>query len=173
MKKITLIFTAVLFAASVTVFGQTQKPAEKKDAQKTTTTTTTTTTTVKQEPAKPATTVTTQEAVKKDQKTRIVIPATELPKAAQDYITKMHPGKKIEQAVKVTDEKGIVTYKADVAGMIMHFDANGKFAKETTKVEKAATETKTTTTTTTKTEPAAAPATAPAPTKKTTEPAKK
>jgi hypothetical protein len=165
MKKITLIVTAVLFTASVTVFGQTQKPAEKK----TTTTTTTTTTTVKPEAAKPAAAGTTQEATKKDQRAQLVIPATELPKAAQDYIAKMHPGKKIEQAMKSTDEKGVVTYKADVGGMIMHFDAAGKFTKEAKKEVKAATETKTTTTTTTKTEPVVAPATE----KKTTEPVKK
>ena len=168
MKRITLIVTAMLFAASVTVFGQTQKPAEKKDAPKTTTTTTTTTT-VKPEATKPATTVTTQEAVKKDQKTHVIIPATELPKAAQDYIAKMHPGKKIEQAMKTTDEKGVVMYKADVAGMIMHFDAAGKFVKEAKKEVKPATETKTTTTTTTKTEPAVTPA----PEKKPAEPVKK
>lgn len=167
MKKITLIVTAVLFAASVTVFGQTQKPAEKKEPAKTTTTTTTTTTTAKPDATKPA--GTTQEANMKDQKMHVVIPTTDLPKAAQDYIAKMHPGKKIEQAVKTTDEKGVVMYKADVAGMIMHFDAAGKFTKETKKEVKAATETKTTTTTTTKTEPAVAPA----PVKKTTEPIKK
>lgn len=167
MKKITLIVTAVLFAASVTVFGQTQKPAEKKEPAKTTTTTTTTTTTAKPDATKPA--GTTQEANMKDQKMHVVIPATDLPKAAQDYIAKMHPGKKIEQAVKTTDEKGVVMYKADVAGMIMRFDAAGKFTNETKKEVKAATETKTTTTTTTKTEPAVAPA----PVKKTTEPIKK
>lgn len=163
MKKITLIVTALIFAASITVFGQTQKPAEKK----TTTTTTTSTTTVKPEASKPASAGMTQEATRKDQKTHVVIPATELPKSAQDYIAKMHPGKKIEQAVKSTDEKGVVTYKADVAGMIMHFDAAGKFTKEAKKEVKAATEKKTTTTKTT--EPAVAPATE----KKTTEPVKK
>jgi len=169
MKRITLIFTVMLFVASVTVFGQTQKPAEKKEPAKTTTTTTTTTTTAKPDAAKPATTTTTQEATKKDQKTNVIIPATELPKPAQDYITKMHPGKKIDQALKVTDDKGVVTFKADVAGMIMHFDAAGKFVKETKKEVKPTTETKTTTTTTTKTQPAAAPA----PEKKPAEPVKK
>jgi hypothetical protein len=159
MKKVTLVATAVLFTASVTVFGQTQKPTEKKEPAKTTTT-------MKQEPAKPGATVTTQEAAKKDQKTHVIIPATELPKAAQDYIAKMHPGKKIDQAMKTTDEKGVVMYKADVAGMIMHFDAAGKFTKETKKEEKATTEMKTTTTAPAKTEPAAAPV-------KKTEPVKK
>jgi hypothetical protein len=158
----------MFFAASVTVFSQTQKPAEKKEPAKTTTTTTTTTT-VKPEAAKPGTTVTPQEATKKDQKTHVIIPATELPKAAQDYIAKMHPGKKIEQAAKMTDEKGVITYKADVAGMIMHFDAAGKFTQEAKKEVKPTTETKTTTTTTTKTEPAVAPA----PEKKPAEPIKK
>jgi hypothetical protein len=160
MKKLTLIVTAVLFAASVTVFGQTQKPAEKKDPQKTTTT-------VKQEPAKPVTTGTTMEAPKKDQKSRLVIPATELPKSTQDYIAKMHPGKKIEQAVKTTDEKGVVTYKADVAGMIMHFDAAGIFTKETKKEAKTSTEAKPATAP--KTQPAAAPEKK----KETAEPVKK
>jgi hypothetical protein len=136
MKKVSLIVTALLFAASVTVFGQTQKPAEKK--------TTTTTTTVKPEAAKPAAAGATQEATVKDKRSHIVIPATELPKATQDYIAKMHPGKKIDQAVKTTDEKGVVTYKTDVAGMNMLFDANGQFMKEAKKEVKNATETKTT-----------------------------
>ncbi len=35
MKKFFVISITLLFAASVTVFGQTQKPAEKKEAPKT------------------------------------------------------------------------------------------------------------------------------------------
>ncbi len=143
MKKIIVLASVLIFTASVTVFGQTQKPAETKK-----TTTTTTTTTVKQEPAKPATsTTTTTTTVQQVNKTKAEIAATDLPKAAQEYIAKAYPGKKIDKAIKVTDDKGIVTYKAIVGQMMLHFDANGKFTKEMKMDEKPATETKTTTTT--------------------------
>jgi hypothetical protein len=151
MKKIIVLASVLIFTASVTVFGQTQKPADSKKTTTTTTTTTTTstakpattTTTVKQEPAKPGTTTTAQQG----NKTKAEIAATDLPKAAQEYIAKAYPGKKIDKAIKVTDDKGVVTYKAVVGQMMLHFDASGKFTKEMKMDEKPATETKTTTTT--------------------------
>jgi hypothetical protein len=110
----------MILAASVTVFGQTQKPA-------TTTTTTTTTSSSHM-------TSTTSD------KTHTAITAAELPKAAQDYINKAYAGKKVEKAMKITDSKGTVTYKADIAGMVLHFDNAGKFLGEAKKEMKPANE---------------------------------
>ena len=169
MKKILVLASAMIFVASVTVFGQTQKPAEKKDQPKTGTTTTTSTTqpaTMKQDPAKPAATTTTQTTTKKEEKTATDIAVNELPKAAQDYITKTYPGKKIEKAMKVTESNGMVMYKAEVGGMMLHFDAKGNLTKEGKKEEKA-TETKTATPSKTQ------PATTPKKTTETKEPVKK
>jgi hypothetical protein len=150
MKKILVLASALIFTASVTVFGQTQqKPAEKTTTPKTTTTTST----VKQEPAK--TTATPQ-----SQKTMIT--SNQLPKTAQDYLTKTYPGKKVDQAFKVTEGNGTVNYVAQVGNMMLHFDAAGKFLKESKMEEKPAATAKpatgtTTTTTTVKSQPAAAP----------------
>jgi hypothetical protein len=169
MKKILVLASAIIFVASVNVFSQEQKttttttkPATTKQTTAkpaaTTTTTTTTTTTATPQDTKA---VQSKEPAKKDDKTRTVIPASELPKAAQDYITKTYQGKKIDQAVKVTDPKGMVMYKVEVGEMILHFDANGKFTgesketlKETKSETKPTTTTTKTTTTETKTEPA-------------------
>jgi hypothetical protein len=149
MKKILVLASALIFTASVTVFGQTQqKPAEKTTTPKTTTTTST----VKQEPAKTA-------ATPQAQKTMIA--PNQLPKAAQDYLTKTYPGKKAEQAFKVTEGNGTVNYIAEISGMMLHFDTAGKFLKESKKEEKPAATAKPATTTTATTPAKTQPATAP------------
>jgi len=38
--------------------------------------------------------------------------------------------KKIKEAAKITDAKGVVTYEAEVTGKDLIFDASGKFLKE-------------------------------------------
>jgi hypothetical protein len=124
MKRIVVLASAMILAASVTVFGQTQKPA--------TTTTTTTTTSSSQM------TSTTSD------KSHTAITVAELPKAAQDYINKAYAGQKVEKAMKITDSKGTVTYKADIAGMVLHFDNAGKFLGEAKKEMKPAKEAPTT-----------------------------
>jgi hypothetical protein len=154
MKKILVLASALIFAASVTGFGQTQKPAEKKEPPKSTTST------VKQEPAK-TNTPATQQAAKTEQKTLIAV--NQLPKTAQDYLTKTYPGKNVDQATKITEANGNVAYMAELGTMMVYFDATGKFMKET---KNAATEVK----------PAAAPVKtqpAPAPKKEAAAPAKK
>lgn len=128
----------MILAASVTVFGQTQKP--------TSTATATTTSSVKQDPAKPAsnasttTTSSTHMTSTPSDKSHTAITVAELPKAAQEYINKAYAGKKVEDAMKITDSKGTVTYKADVAGMVLHFDNTGKFLGEAKKEMKPAKE---------------------------------
>jgi hypothetical protein len=126
MKKIIFLASALIFTASMTVFGQVQ-PHQK-----------TTTSTVTQDPAKPASTATPATESPKGQKTHVVIAANELPKAAQEYITKTYPGKKIEEAWKITEPNGAVMYNARISEMMLHFDSNGKFTKET-KIEQKST----------------------------------
>jgi hypothetical protein len=62
--------------------------------------------------------------------TEVEISVSELPKAAQDYITKNVPGKKIKEASKITTAKGEITYEAEVGGEDYLFDASGNFIKK-------------------------------------------
>ena len=58
------------------------------------------------------------------------INVSELPKAVSDYVTKNLSGKKIKEASKIIDTKGIVTYEAEVEKTDYIFDANGNFIKQ-------------------------------------------
>ena len=60
--------------------------------------------------------------------TRIEVSA--LPKSVTDYVAKNKPGKKIKEAAKIVDAKGVMTYEAEVEKMDMLFDKDGKFIKE-------------------------------------------
>ncbi len=57
-----------------------------------------------------------------------------LPKTATDYITKNYAGIKIEEAAKITDSNGKITYEAEVKKgkeeIELMFDANGTFIKK-------------------------------------------
>ena len=134
MKRIVVLASALIFTASITVFGQ---------AQQTTTAKPTTTSTVKQDQAKPA--MTTSTPVEKN---HMAIASKDLPKAAQEYISRTYPGKTIEKAEKMTDSKGVITYKAELAGIVMHFDSAGKFLGDAKKEMKPASESKPSTPTT-------------------------
>ena len=59
--------------------------------------------------------------------TETEIPVSALPKAVTDYITKNLAGKKINEAAKVTDAKGKITYEAEVGKVDYLFDENGNF----------------------------------------------
>lgn len=61
--------------------------------------------------------------------TEVEISRDELSVDARNYITKNYPGKKIKEAAKITDAKGIVTYEAEVNGSDLIFDHSGKFLK--------------------------------------------
>jgi hypothetical protein len=139
MKKIVVLASALILATGVTVFGQTQKTSS---------------------------TPATQATVKPSQPTKAVIAVNQLPKAAQDYLTKTYSGKKVDQAMKITDPNGSVMYLAEMGTVVAHFDMTGKFIKESKKDEKAANDVK----------PATTPVktqSAPAPKKEATAPAKK
>jgi hypothetical protein len=59
--------------------------------------------------------------------TEAEIPVSDLPKAVTDYVSKNLPGKKIEEAVKITGAKGKITYEAEIGKTDYLFDENGKF----------------------------------------------
>lgn len=58
------------------------------------------------------------------------IRVSELPKEVSDYITKTLPGKKIKEASRIVDPKGVVTFEAEVDKVDYIFDAKGNFVKK-------------------------------------------
>ncbi len=62
--------------------------------------------------------------------TEVEINIDALPANIKSYITKNYPGKKIKEAAKITDNKGVVTYEAEVNDKDLIFDNSGKFLKE-------------------------------------------
>ena len=63
------------------------------------------------------------------EETEMEIPVTQLPAAANSYITQHKLGK-ISEAAKITKANGEVNYEAEVKGKDVIFDAAGKFLKE-------------------------------------------
>lgn len=61
--------------------------------------------------------------------TEIEIAINQLPQSIKDYVTKNYPKQKIKEAAKITDDKGVVAYEAEIKGMDLLFDASGKFVK--------------------------------------------
>ena len=59
--------------------------------------------------------------------TETAIEASTLPPAIYEYITKNSVGKKIEEAAKIVDASGKVTYEAEVDGADYIFDETGVF----------------------------------------------
>lgn len=57
------------------------------------------------------------------------IKATELPKAATDYILQHYRGARIKEAASITHSNGTTEYEARVNGKDLIFDAGGKFLK--------------------------------------------
>lgn len=62
--------------------------------------------------------------------TEVEISIASLPANAKYYVAQKYPGKKIKEAAKITDVKGVVTYEAEVSGKDLIFDNSGKFLKE-------------------------------------------
>jgi len=58
------------------------------------------------------------------------IKVADLPAAVVTYVKEHYKGKTIKEAAKITKADGTVNYEAEVAGMDVIFDANGKFIKE-------------------------------------------
>jgi len=62
--------------------------------------------------------------------TEIEIKVDALPANAKAYISKNYAGQKIKEATKITDNKGVVTYEAEIKGKDLIFDSNGNLIKE-------------------------------------------
>ena len=61
--------------------------------------------------------------------TEVEIKTSELPKGVSEYVTKNLAGKKIEEAAKITEANGTITYEAEIAKADYIFDSNGNFLK--------------------------------------------
>jgi uncharacterized membrane protein YkoI len=63
----------------------------------------------------------------------VAIKKTELPSAVLDYLKKNYPTNKITETAKITDDKDVATYEAEIGkdgkSYDVLFDANGKFIK--------------------------------------------
>lgn len=62
--------------------------------------------------------------------TEIEIELNQLPSSIADYVKTHYSGQKIKEGAKITDAKGNITYEAEIKGMDLLFDSNGKFIKE-------------------------------------------
>lgn len=62
--------------------------------------------------------------------TEIEIEISELPNGIVDYIKTNYKGQSVKEAAKISDTKGTLTYEAEIKGMDLLFDSNGKFIKE-------------------------------------------
>ncbi|MDX2280036.1 MAG: PepSY-like domain-containing protein [Saprospiraceae bacterium] len=63
--------------------------------------------------------------------TEVEIELSQLPKGILEYVATNYKGQKVKEAAKITDAKGTVTYEAEIKGLDLLFDSNGKFIKET------------------------------------------
>ncbi len=58
------------------------------------------------------------------------IKVSELSKTITDYCAKNYPGKKIAEASKIVDAKGVITFEAEINKTDVLFSADGAFIKE-------------------------------------------
>lgn len=61
--------------------------------------------------------------------TEIEIKVDALPANAKEYVSKNYAGQKIKEATKITDNKGVVTYEAEIKGKDLILDSNGNLIK--------------------------------------------
>jgi len=62
--------------------------------------------------------------------TEMDIKVADLPVAVLSYVKEHYKGKTIKESAIITKADGTVNYEAEVSGMDVIFDANGKFIKE-------------------------------------------
>lgn len=62
--------------------------------------------------------------------TEMDIKVADLPATVKSYVKEHYKGKTIKEAAKITKADGIVNYEAEVSGIDVIFDVNGKFIKE-------------------------------------------
>jgi hypothetical protein len=61
------------------------------------------------------------------------IQVSALPAGILAYIKEHYKGEKVKEAARIVNEKGVVTYEAELKGKDLLFDTNGKFLKEVKK----------------------------------------
>lgn len=61
--------------------------------------------------------------------TEVAIQISKLPKTALVYINTHFKNQKVKEAAKIMNQKGTVTYEAEIAGKDILFDMNGNFIK--------------------------------------------
>lgn len=59
--------------------------------------------------------------------TEVELAENELPQKARTYVATTYKGSKIKEAAKITNNKGVVTYEAEVNGKDLLFDSEGDF----------------------------------------------
>lgn len=62
--------------------------------------------------------------------TEVEIELNQLPSGILDYVKTHYKGQNVKEGAKITDTKGVVTYEAEIKGLDLLFDSNGKFIKE-------------------------------------------
>lgn len=62
--------------------------------------------------------------------TEVEIELNQLPSGILEYVKTHYSGQKVKEGAKITDTKGVVTYEAEIKGLDLLFDSNGKFIKE-------------------------------------------
>lgn len=64
--------------------------------------------------------------------TEMEIPVSRLPQGVATYVAAHYKGQKIKEAAKITNNKGEITYEAEIKGKDLIFDSNGKIINEGT-----------------------------------------
>ena len=62
--------------------------------------------------------------------TEVEIELSQLPAGVLEYVKTNYAGKKVKEAARITDAKGVITYEVEIKGKDLIFDSNGKFIKE-------------------------------------------
>ena len=62
--------------------------------------------------------------------TEVEIELNQLPSGILEYVKTHYSGQTVKEGAKITNTKGVVTYEAEIKGMDLLFDSNGKFIKE-------------------------------------------
>ena len=66
----------------------------------------------------------------------VYLKMTDLPKSAQEYLSKKYAGVKIDEVSEVTDSKNIKHYQVETKTKVVFFDTKGTFMKEEKNDEK-------------------------------------
>jgi len=62
-------------------------------------------------------------------KTVEIVPVTELPDSATEYLKKNYKEEQVEKVSKITDADNVVSYLVKLKGIELTFDSKGKFVK--------------------------------------------